>query len=1164
MTKKNNLGGLRKGFLLSESNKSLSKQAKIATASRPTSSHAQASSSTLIDVEEKVEEYNDQQSIFFIGSSNSQNLLGKSGSSNSKLLNSSECSKPSLMLPLRIGDDSDEHSIGIREVSSGKIHEVVVETEKLQKVTTSCSFIDKTSTLVQCDNGSFDEPISLTQSSFIEKEFFRTLWKIPKVSNPHQISQQFIDNCLVSASHWRHAWMLVFDRLAQTDADSSSAVELGYEMMHSYGMKLPATFIVLVKDRKSRVSAFGAATFFEIVALKCLAANANVMRDLLALVYPGLIQIANDGCTNRSRLSQQAFQAACTIVALSSEVYSIYDEFIIALPGLDCLLEIQQKWIKSSLANKTRRIQLARKHCTLAVISNWRTVLKDPARRKFNCTLRIGDSCFGGLVQTVCSKPDKIEAKIIIARLSEAKDSESSSFAIRGLAAWLGNNKRHLQDLTIAANNIVVVEKLITSLQDGLVDMILTILNYLWSESSGLPQGEETKAAIFSLLVEVVRKMESRETTDNIDTANPSIYALLAKFVIDGDSTRLDEFVELSGDHPMKVEVLSCIVSDGENKLDQYAATFLFICVGHSSVLRRKMKTTSLFRHLATEFLVPLIIDVTCTLTNNDSTSKEIFDALSNSMSQKLEECLRSNEINHFVDSFVEKLLSIEVSCESKASKICECFAPRWREVLLVESLGLGGYCQVLLAIARAVLRSPSSVGLLAMLGLFVGEPANYDFDSQRSRQSVFFGIRSVVQLCSHHLQDTSQSESRCDIFKRLSPLLLLRRIPSQLYQLAWKFSFGNECFEKADTVSTLSLLANEISARLTFEEPEGCFGPEERRLSAEVAGHCLPFDIDPACSCFQRICQPAFIKALNGYSAPAGESFKPAKIALYAVVYFLTVSVDPGSSDGLFATVAFALLMCEIPTPSYQLTEHRDLTQLQTLGCIELFASCLEQFFAYGKSDMSDIALSLSEILTDDSPDLEWAEKIAKRLFNVDSNLSLTIEMRFCLWKSFLEVSKRCPEKDGLLKRWAKSTMPLMIRRATMTYSIDSNHPLSAANALQVVFILIVRTKSLECVEMIGTPAKTVHLIFHWALNSIEHPPHDQGTRAVTLVKTAGLKLLVAIITIDQTRSGGVGHLDSMQVMKSLAVLKTVAASDYEPEVQQLAAQMLSTLKVQ
>jgi hypothetical protein len=286
-----------------------------------------------------------------------------------------------------------------------------------------------------------------------------------------------MESYLVTSSHWRYTWKLVFQELV--GEESSCAVELGYEMMILHGMSLPGSFLNIAEDKKSsRVSALGAASFFDIMARKQRCdANEKVLREMLNVIYPNLVRLAIHSSTTRSRLSQQTVAAAITIMAVSSEITAVESAFVRGLPDLDRLLAIQQQWTESSISKTENSVQVARKQCTLAVLSDWRAALNHACVNKFNRTHLGGSHVnFGGLYQTLCLESGTITVQEICAIVSETNNHVMSRDINRGLAAWLGDNKKSLKQFTLAQEGYLLVEYLIAKIWHGSVELTLTIL----------------------------------------------------------------------------------------------------------------------------------------------------------------------------------------------------------------------------------------------------------------------------------------------------------------------------------------------------------------------------------------------------------------------------------------------------------------------------------------------------------------------------------------------------------------------------------------------------------------------------------------------------------------------------------------------------------------
>jgi hypothetical protein len=78
-------------------------------------------------------------------------------------------------------------------------------------------------------------------------------------------------------------------------------------------------------------------------------------------------------------------------------------------------------------------------------------------------------------------------------------------------------------------------------------------------------------------------------------------------------------------------------------------------------------------------------------------------------------------------------------------------------------------------------------------------------------------------------------------------------------------------------------------------------------------------------------------------------------------------------------------------------------------------------------------------------------------------------------------------------------------------------------AALLQVVFVLLTRTKSLDCLAGGNRDdnAACVRRAHEWAITSIKTKTEIGGDCARTAMRKAALKLLLAIITIDNKGDG-------------------------------------------
>jgi hypothetical protein len=113
----------------------------------------------------------------------------------------------------------------------------------------------------------------------------------------------------------------------------------------------------------------------------------------------------------------------------------------------------------------------------LAVLSDWRAALNHSRVNEFKGTqLGFGRVNFGGLCQTLCSETGTMTVQEIGAIISETNNRAISRDIYRGLAAWLGDNKKSLKQFKLAQESYLLVEYLIANIWDGGVELTLTIL----------------------------------------------------------------------------------------------------------------------------------------------------------------------------------------------------------------------------------------------------------------------------------------------------------------------------------------------------------------------------------------------------------------------------------------------------------------------------------------------------------------------------------------------------------------------------------------------------------------------------------------------------------------------------------------------------------------
>ena len=660
---------------------------------------------------------------------------------------------------------------------------------------------------------------------------------------------------------------------------------------------------------------------------------------------------------------------------------------------------------------------------------------------------------------------------------------------------------------------------------------------------------------------------------------------------------------------------------------------FLDCVRSHRAAQKELLSSPDMLCCLPVELVVPkLIALVDFEVTQPSDAPNDIVAAASAALNQIMLSSLPNN-INDVVRVVIESLLQCDDRSDGdqgeavthRSNKICKKVTGKWRRSLLQNPVcSLEGFAAVLVSIARAMFQDPSNSLPLTLLGSVVGDELSLTESTEDTAKKVYFAMVAMVResLCEINRtgdaamvrEDTDRRTLEDhDVFHRLSPLLLLRRIPSAYYKVAW----DSDDESRGELVALLSELAGKLALRLDISCPPKqtniVFSSEERRLAAEIAGNSLPFYADPVCSCFHRICSPAFSSTLRNLKVLPGdtsigfdESVRVARAALYACCHSVPLMRDNDLGKGLQITISFVLQVINIDVGDDHTDKGagNDLIQLQT-GCIEFIAFCLEttlrRRISQSDEERRKSTRGISEVESRSNVgggSIETGESTGAVLtatcssivssLRTGSKFSMQLQVgddgfleqvpngetrspstaaRTCLWNAFLVLSQRCRQEDGCLTTWAMLTAPWVLDWGSHApVNSDLYHPLCMAAALQVVFVLITRTKSFDCLgdsRAADGVSSSVRRAHRWAMESIKSRTEMGGDYARRAMRKAALKLMLAITTIDQLSIGG-SCLSPGDQSATFTVLQGVANLDADAEVRTLAAHILSKMGIQ
>ena len=932
------------------------------------------------------------------------------------------------------------------------------------------------------------------------------------------------------------------------------------------------------------------------------------------------------------------------------------------------------------------------------------------------------------LAAFLASKSQTSMSKLKSSYLSTLRDNE-----INGVICER-NSQASIWDIMI--NDCL---NLLRSQSEDCINLCLASLNRLWADSKGLPpdlanfcdtksdqnhgENDLTTPSSFQHLLDSIQELShssissedimTKRINNNLDAPIRAICTLVAQCIRSQPKILLPFFLKKTRiESESTPEILSLLitttVSADNMGLEQNTSTtsdsqFLKECIStllldnlSNAFLHKRCNSSELFLSLDKEKVIPRLIDELLANKNN-AKNDEISVSTTMSSDSLLYMLLHTNQIQLVINILVHHLCQIEnKNDKSKSLDNLYKVASQWRRKIL-SSGGDELFSDILTAVGKCMFQYSSKSSPLSLFGSLVGDGSTFPhptsdacMELMQHKEKITLATTLVMKL---GLDEIKRVEEHIDVsktsnmlLKRLSPLLMLRRVPSIYYKImhTWLSDRRND---SQTTVSVLSHLSQALASILgsdTSKErtslsqqsntmgSQSVFTAEERRLAAELAGRCLPFfitvqnNIDSinqsldTYSCFRIIVAPTFCSTLLSLNAienskksvtdmkECQENIKKSRGALYAVCNHLSIAHDKDDATGFMVTVVFCLeILSKNKYDGMNESFQEDLIQLQT-GCINFFSLCLNSWGernierkkevekrwegvqskspmieeissstnnpiiheiteglkeirvgdnvqGYFKSLSNLFALLLTVITTMKPP--KWFDLDRKKYLHIllnyqsyqlpstyhhliEMEIVFNVSVRTCLLNSLVLTSQSCPLEDGRLNLFANAILPRLLSWGA-NKKIDSNcfHPLCIAGALQTIFICLTRMKSFD--GMKGTSSfvkddehkierENVQTCFRWALETLKANYSSFTTEkyACDTIRLAGLKLLLAIVSVDQksssfnddksNRDKTESILSPGEMAETLSVLRGAANMDSNQQVRELATHVL------
>lgn len=884
----------------------------------------------------------------------------------------------------------------------------------------------------------------------------------------------------------------------------------------------------------------------------------------------------------------------------------------------DQLIQTQILWKQSKKKSVKRQ-------CEIAILNDWKK-LSDTLYKQKDGLIWCCEVChkFGGLQQTLyittsSSFPDEDFTALDQALYSYFQEKSSHGVIFT----------KELEKRSILRRILLLGEKLTSTERQQMIDTLLKVLPTCDSQDtidlvmSLLGLAEFTSSNSFESLLKAMDSLSTEQSTlTTINAACQALGSLISLCIVEDDNSLklLQSLVKQNGVRKTTYYVISMVLTNNSfaNKDERalfFAAETLIVNIPSSEYLRHlldKDNASLVNKNIPLNFIIPRLFQVVIEVRNGASTNKkyEVRSCVGNILTSMLGIYIQKSQTLEFISQIVlalEKAVSKVPSSETTdfVGDICSVFGGRCRRLVLEgEEFSDDSFQDLLSAIAKAMLSSPESLSPLGLFGAIVGEDVSDEFGSNKTLNNrILLAIQNLVTLCCSHMKKKHLDGSNV-IFSRLSPLLVLRRIPVVYFRIA-----RQEIQSKRRSLihNPFDLLAKELVIRLCSDRIHDAFIPQERRLAAEVAGRSLTFGCyiqDPnfhlesqLCSMYHQICDPVFERFLANISERGSQLvlIKQAKGVIYAVCNHLNFATDEVYyfENCYMKTASFALNVLRLDLEMINMDNVSDMVQLQT-GCIEFFAACIEKMLQVNTLSATSKLINLVEHASNSGLHHTLSRTTRQNGYSLSTSLPLISQAlisiirngtseaiwvdsteihptptRICIWNVFILVSKRCQEADNSLFNFSKSVIPWIIDWGKSEPDDSIHHPLCLAAAIQVIYILVTRSRKLDGFGG-GDDASTLNIrkAHRWALNLLKQGSRGHGeeksSNGLRDMRLGALKLLLAIVTIDNMNSDEAALGNAFgpgELGETFTVISGLSNMDPDPGVRILASKICGSL---
>jgi len=491
-----------------------------------------------------------------------------------------------------------------------------------------------------------------------------------------------------------------------------------------------------------------------------------------------------------------------------------------------------------------------------------------------------------------------------------------------------------------------------------------------------------------------------------------------------------------------------------------------------------------------------------------------------------------------------------------------------WKSLLL-ESDEDCAYRNILLAAAKSMVDMPSSNIPLSLFSCLVGTTNACDVTD--SELKILVATVSVVRFAVDELRLSREIDT--EVFKRFSPLLILRRLPKVYYQTLHKHIMSNKESSRKVMCELATELSNGFKAH-ALKNNEGNLAREEKVLMAQVAGHCLPFSATPnvnesPISLFD-LCKKPFSATLDSMRTKSKTSLglqnmHESKLALFAVCQHIPGANDDDISGNALVNVASFVMefLLVSQTTCGDGIEH-ELAKLHT-GCLHFLGVVFDSLFAR-KANISaepQIELEANRRHTFLDGLMKTFDMTNSIVFNGTieghSEQRVSASMRTSIFNAMVIYSQSCTTEDHRLALFASELLPALLKWVDEgAIDDDIRHPLCVAAALQVVYTILAKLASFDWVSTLCNESELnfVRLTIRCALKSL---CSEERGGIISPLRLAAMKVLLTVIANKQNLAE---YIESDEIRHAVVAVRGASNRDESQEVRTLAFEILPYLE--